>query len=44
MIAWTVEPMPWGTLALACWPLWVAYAVLAVVGVSGWLAGRRIQR
>jgi len=30
------ETMPWGQLALACWPLWLAYAAMGVV----WWAGR----
>lgn len=34
------DPIPWGTLALACWPLWVAYAVMLVVGLSNWWAAR----
>lgn len=28
------EPMPWGTLLLAMWPLWVAYAVLLVLWLT----------
>lgn len=34
------DPIPWGTLALACWPLWVAYAVIVLVAVSNWWATR----
>lgn len=30
----------WGALALACWPLWLAYAVVALVAVSNWWAAR----
>lgn len=31
-----MDTMPWGQLLLACWPLWLAYAAMAVL----WLAGR----
>lgn len=34
------ETMPWGQLALACWPLWLAYAALMVVAVSNWWVRR----
>jgi hypothetical protein len=34
------ETMPWGQLVLACWPLWLAYAVLVVVGTANWWARR----
>lgn len=34
------EQMPWGTLALACWPLFLAYAVIVVVAIAEWRASR----
>jgi hypothetical protein len=40
MIPELPDPMPWATLALAVWPLWVAYAVIMVVGLSNWWARR----
>jgi hypothetical protein len=35
-----MEPMPWSQLALAMWPLWVAYAVILTVAVANWWAAR----
>lgn len=37
----TGDTPSWGALALACWPLWFAYGVLIVVGVSEALTSRR---
>lgn len=34
------ESMPWGQLALACWPLGVAYVVLIVVALAEWRVRR----
>lgn len=28
------EPISWTALALACWPLWVAYAVLIIMALA----------
>lgn len=29
-----LDTMPWGQLALACWPLGVAYVVILVVAIA----------
>jgi hypothetical protein len=34
----TAEPMPWGQLALAAWPLWLSFAVLLTVGLGDQVA------
>lgn len=34
------ETMPWGQLALACWPLGVAYTVLLIVAIAEWRVRR----
>jgi hypothetical protein len=36
------EPISWGALALALWPLWLAYAVILLVAIAGALSGRRL--
>lgn len=36
----TGEPLPWVSLALAFWPLWVVYIVAVAVAVAEWAAKR----
>lgn len=28
-----MDTMPWGQLALACWPLWLAYAAMVAISL-----------
>lgn len=36
----TTEPISWTALALACWPLWIAYVVIVVMALARWKAHR----
>lgn len=35
------DPMPWGALVLALWPLWLALGVVLGTSAALWLAERR---
>jgi hypothetical protein len=36
-----IETISWSALALALWPLWLAYVVIVVISVGNYLAARR---